>query len=154
MCTDFLWSLNDFLNWKLPGNELLNLKIIKRKFISYLGTPFMMFNDTKTAKWKVFSVIGTPSSPMICVQRAPTAVPMFDEYNYLRHLAETELFKMLLYPVQFSHDDTSLQKLRRPSSQSLLADAGNHLGYINVRSLGPAFEHGVNIVQRYLLFFQ
>lgn len=40
-----------------------------------LGTPKVMFIEATPAKWKVFSVICVPGSPMLWAHRAPTAEP-------------------------------------------------------------------------------
>ena len=39
------------------------------------GTPSVTFMDATPAKWKVFSVIWVPGSPMDCAPTAPTALP-------------------------------------------------------------------------------
>ena len=80
-CTDSLWSVNDFLNPKMisipeePKKYLLIIILENGLKSIYLGTPCVMFIESTPAKWNVLSVIWVPGSPILCAQRAPTAVP-------------------------------------------------------------------------------
>lgn len=82
-----LWIVRYICLFVLGANDRGNITRRLYNWISYLmflealmislmrGTPRVIFIDATPAKWKVFSVIWVPGSPMLWAQRAPTADP-------------------------------------------------------------------------------
>ena len=83
--------------WRRKTDVLVLLLVMEAfyKMCVYLGTPWVMFMDATPAKWKVFRVICVPGSPILCAERAPTAVPV-KWRKWIKFLAD-------IIPLTFRH---------------------------------------------------